>query len=47
MSTELDTFDALIDEIKVAMMTMRRPTAISSRAPRPTRNVPAAPTCGS
>jgi hypothetical protein len=47
ISSELDKFYGLIDEIRVAMMTTSPSTAISSRAPWPTRNVPAATTCGS
>jgi hypothetical protein len=47
MKTELDKFYDLIDDIRIAMMTTRRPDGqLSNPALWPTRSAPTARTCG-
>ena len=47
MKTELEKFYSLIDDIKVAMTTTRRPDGHLESARSPTRNAPTALTYGS
>ena len=47
MTTELDTFYEMVEDIGIAMMTTGGPTGISSPARWRIRSVRQEPTCGS